>query len=433
MSGDLSPQHARLLKSKLLNSPVAPGGMAHVINVGTDAMLDVLETQYFERELAEGISCFKYLEGDYGTGKTQFINCLAKRAHARNIVTSIVSIGQECPFSSPLAIYRNVVSSLMPPPTDEDPLSQQRGIEILFQTWIRSQLRKMGVTPGNAVPESVRQQIERPFVTPWLGSPDAQTANALLAVGRRLTAFECGATLSPSDQELICWVRGDAIRSNNLKQAFALHEPATDATAFQRLKTVVGFLRERLNFKGFFVAFDEGTRTMSFRRGTVKQRQAIENMLTMINQNAEGEFGGVMFLYAATPDFRIDVIQNTYIALRDRIGSVAFAPGRPMTPLIKLDDVNTDDTLTELGTRLLDVFAKADGVNWDRDLQTGNMYTFIEAQKRSLGFPTTVPPRFFVFYWCRFLAEQAHKQYSIELEDAIRFVETNRLPETESA
>jgi hypothetical protein len=38
------------------------------------------------------------------------------------------------------------------------------------------------------------------------------------------------------------------------------------------IKTVVEFLRERLGFKGFFVAFDEGTRTMSFRRGTVKRR-----------------------------------------------------------------------------------------------------------------------------------------------------------------
>lgn len=429
---DLSPQEARQLRARLLNAPVAPGGLSPAINVGTDAMLDVLERQYFERELGDGISCFKYLEGDYGTGKTQFIQCLAQRAHQHDIVTSIVSIGQECPFSSPLAIYRNVVSYFVPAPTEDDPLSQRRGIEVLFSSWIRSQLRKMGITPGSAVPEGARQQIERPFSAPWLGAPDAQTANALSALGRRLTALECGANLSLSDQELISWARGDAIRSNNLKQTFALHEPTTDATAFQRLKTVIAFCRERLNYRGFFIAFDEGTRTISFRRGTGKQRQAIENMLTMINQNAEGEFGGVMFLYAATPDFRADVIQSTYTALRDRIGSVAFAPGRPMTPLIKLDDVNSDENLVELGHRLLDVFERADHANWDGNLQSANIYTMIEAQKRTLGFPSTVPPRFFVFYWCRFLAEQEAKQYGIELEDALRFVETNQLPENES-
>lgn len=136
-----------------------------------------------------------------------------------------------------------------------------------------------------------------------------------------------------------------------------------------------------------------------------------------------------MFMYAATPDFRADVIQNTYTALRDRIGSVAFLPGRPMTPLIKLDDVNSDAITLKLGHRLLDVFAAAEGTSWDRDLQVGNMHALIDAQKRQLGFPTAVPPRFFVFHWCRFLAEQASHQRSLSPDAAYDFVVKNELPE----
>lgn len=430
MAIDLTAQEARTLIAKLLNAPVAPGGLSPAINVGTERILDVLERQYFECELAEGISCFKYVEGDYGSGKTQFIHCLAGRAHAHDVVTSIVSIGEQCPFSSPAAIFKNVIAGMVPPPTADDPLGQRKGIEILFTSWIRAQIRKMGSVPGGAVADAVRQQIERPFRTPWLGAPDSQMASGLSALGLRLTALECGADLAPSDRDLIAWCRGDNVRSPALK-AEGIHEPITDATAFQRLKAVIAFLRERLTYRGFFVAFDEGTRTMSFRRGTVRQRQAIENMLTMINQNAEGEFGGVMFMYAATPDFRSEVIQSTYIALRDRIGSVAFVPGRPMTPLLKLDDLNSDATLEELGKKLLHVFSRAKALEWDRDLQGRNMATLLEAQKRVLGFPSTVPPRFFVFYWCRFLEEQAMRQAAIELADAKAFVERNELPETE--
>jgi hypothetical protein len=95
------------------------------------------------------------------------------------------------------------------------------------------------------------------------------------------------------------------------------------------------------------------------------------------------------------------------------------------------DDVNSDVTLGELGRKLLDVFSKAKGVEWDRALQERNMATLLEAQKRVLGFPTTVPPRFFVFYWCRFLEEQVAREGSIELADAQAFVERNELPETE--
>ena len=430
MPDQMSPQAARRLRAQLMNAPVAPGGFASAINVGTERMLDVLEQQYFAEELADGISCFKYLEGDYGTGKTQFIQCLAERAHRSRVVTAIVTIGQQCPFSSPLAIFHNVASSFVTPSADDELGGQAKGIEVLLRSWIRDRLRGMGVTPGNAVPDIVRQQIEPNFSTQWFGAPDTQMASGLRALGRRLLDLECGAEPTVLDDELTAWVRGDRLRSTTLK-AKGLHEPASDATAFQRLKTIIGFLRERLSFKGFFIAFDEGTRTMSFRRGTVKQKQAIENMLSMINQNAEGEFGGVMFLYAATPDFRADVIQNTYIALRDRIGSVAFLPGRPMTPLIKLDDVNTDATLCELGDRLLEVFAVANGISWDTEQQQANMGVLIDAQKRMLGFPTTVPPRFFVFHWCRLLAEQASGQVSLDQNDAFAFVEQNRLPETE--
>jgi len=431
MKPDITPQQARRIKSQLMNSPVAPGGLSSVINVGTDAILNVLEERYFLRDLADGISCFKYVEGDYGSGKTQFINCLTKRAHKQNIATSVVSIGQECPFSSPLAIFRNVMVSFVPPDADEH-IFEGHGIESLFQSYVRAELRKLGITPGDSVPDNVRHQIERPFASAWVGAPDAQMAGALAGLGKVLTGIECGAAVAVADQELMQWVRGDSVRSNNLKQRYGLYEPARDETAFRRLKTVVNFLRERLNYRGFLIAFDEGTRVNAFRRGTAKQRQAIENMLTMINQNAEGDFGGVMFLYAATPDFRADVIQ-TYIALKDRIGAVAFNPGRPMTPLINLDDQNSDETLRELGMCLLDVFSQADGVSWDLDLQRANMNSLIDGQKRQLGYPRSVPPRYFVFYWCRFLEEQQLRQRALTVEEAMQYVQSNNLPDSETA
>ena len=102
-----------------------------------------------------------------------------------------------------------------------------------------------------------------------------------------------------------------------------------------------------------------------------------------------------------------------------------------MTPLIKLDDVNTDATLYDLGDRLLKVFAVANATSWDNERQQSNMLVLIDAQKRMLGFPTTVPPRFFVFHWCRLLDEQASRQVTLSQDDAFAFVEQNRLPESE--
>ena len=58
-------------------------------------------------------------------------------------------------------------------------------------------------------------------------------------------------------------------------------------------------------------------------------------------------------------------------------------------------------------------------------------WVLIDAQKQVLGFPTTVPPRFFVFHWCRLLAEQTSGQVNLSPGDAFAFVGQNRLPESE--
>lgn len=429
MPVEITRSQARQVRQQLLNSPVAPGIYSHFINAGTDQLLNVLEKQYFQSDLAEGISCFKYLEGDYGTGKTQFIHSLAQTANNNNIVTAIVNIGQECPFNSPKAIFKSIMCSFLPPKPGDNPFPE-KGIEVLILEWIQQKLQEMGSGDGGNVPDAVRREIERLLGGLWTGAPDQQMASALAGLGRRLLAIECGSNHTVVDQELISWLRGDAVKSKALKDQFGLYESVRDETAFRRLKTVIGFLRKRMGYQGFFVAFDEGYRTSSFRRGSVAQRQAIENMLTMINENAEGQFAGVMFLYSATPDLRNDVISRTYQALNDRIGTVAWLPGCPVTPLIVLDEYNKPEIMVQIGERLLDVFAKAGSFSWDQSIQKDNLDTIIEAEINRWA-PLRVPIRNFVYHYCHFLVQQENSQNIVAPEDALAFVEGQRVPERE--
>ncbi len=412
---------ARRLVRNLLNAPIAPGKYSHFINVGTDHILDALDQNYFRGELADGIGCFKYLEGDYGSGKTQFINSLAQRASERDVVTALVTVGVDCPFNSPAAIFGAIMESFQPPTNAEH---TEKGIEVLIDCWIERQIRQLGAEPGGDVPELVQRQIEQRIGGLWKGAADPQMAAALTALSQRLLKTNCGAKDAVLDIELISWIRGGNVRSNALKN-IGLFEPARDDNAFRRLKTTIGFLRTRMGYRGFLIAFDEGTRTSSFRRGSAKQRQAIENLLTMINQNAEGEFGGVMFLYAATPDFRSEVI-TTYRALQDRIGNKAFSKGSPQVPLINLEEANSEDVIYSIGDMLLAVFGKAYGVTWDKAIQTANMRSIVAAQKAVLF--ETPKPRFFVYQYCRFLDGQREAQQPISEEQASNFVNNNEPP-----
>ena len=416
---------ARKIRSNLLGSPVAPGAYSHLINVGTNNILDVLEKNYFKDEIPQGISCFKYLQGYYGSGKTQFVNSLAARAWQNNIVTSIVSVGTSCPFNSPLAIYQSVVSNFITPPGLGKEPKEGHGIEMLMQHYIQQQLRQQGIENGKSVQPEIRQIIEHPFSEPYFGARDPQTIIAIQQLGKILLDYECGGSITPADQELILWLRGEKVASKRLKD-WGLHAPARDDNAFNRLKTIIAFMTKKMGMKGFFIAFDEGTRTVSFRRGSFKQRQAIENLLTMINEGAEGQFPGVMFLYAATPDFRNDVITK-YPALNDRIGNISFQAGSPMVPFIDLDALDTDAIVRDIGKKLLEVFAIAEDTHWDMIIQEKNIDNLLEAEKETYGFGSEIR-RAFVYHFCILLQNQGTKQRAISYEEANSFIRNFAIP-----
>ena len=241
---------AKRLIQKLLNAPIAPGRDSYFINVGTEPIIDALDQNYFRGDLADGIGCFKYLEGDYGSGKTQFINSLAQRAAENDVVTAIVTVGAECPFNSPAAIFGAIMEFFQPPMDAKT--GDAKGIEVLIDSWISTRIRQLGAEPGSDVPDLVQRQIEEQLGGLWKGAPDTQMASALTALSKRLLKTNCGATEAVADSELISWVRGDNVRSTSLK-AMGLFEPVRDDNAFRRLKTVIAFLRTRMAYRGFLI------------------------------------------------------------------------------------------------------------------------------------------------------------------------------------
>jgi hypothetical protein len=117
----------------------------------------------------------------------------------------------------------------------------------------------------------------------------------------------------------------------------------------------------------------------------------------------------------------------------DRIGSVAFVQGRPMTPLITLESLNTGKVIQEIGEKLLAVFAKADGIEWDKDIQIENINTLIQGVRRNdyLSDKDAIAPRSFVYPYCRLLEQQKLEQKKISTEDAEIFVQTHAIPDSE--
>jgi len=420
----IDKDEAQRIRTNLLDAPLAPGGYSHFINAGTDWILDILEKEYLKQRLPAGAACFKYLQGPYGSGKTQFIFSLAARAWRNNVATAVVNIGIECPFNSPLAIYRHVLGGFVAPDINNSHSSDQTGIELLLDRWIRGKLAEMGVGSGERPEPEMRQDLDRMLSQSVMGSPDTQTTTAIQRLARSILDHRVGG--GAIDQQALQWLKGDPVTFPDLKKV-GIVEKANDLNAFQRLKAVFVYLRKVLGYKGFFIAFDEGTRTGSFKRASAKERQAVENMLTLINESSRlGGFDGAMFLYAATPDFRREVVKN-YVALDARIGGTAFSAGSPMVPFIDLDQILSDELIVAIARRLREVFARASDIVWDEEMQEQNLTMLMQVEKE-VDFTSIISPRRFVYHYCLLLQRQEHEQRTLSEADS-RGIAEDRPPE----
>lgn len=412
---------AQRIRTTLLDAPLAPGGYSHFINAGTDWVLDLLENEYFKQRLPSGAGCFKFLEGQYGSGKTQFTYSLAARAWKNNVATAIVNIDISCPFYSPLSIYKHLMVSFVAPDITNTRAMENLGIEFLIKRWIQGKLSEIGLQPGDRPEPEMRKHLDQLLSQNVMGSPDIQTTLAIRRLARTMLDEVVGG--GAMDVPVLMWLRGDAIATPEMKKA-SIVEKANDQNAFARLKAVLAYLRKVLGYQGFFIAFDEGTRTGSFKG--VKQKQAVENMLTMINEATTGGFASVMFMYAATPDFRMNVV-NEYPALDARIGSTAFSNGSPMVPLINLDALISDNLIIGIGKRLQEVFSRASGYAWDDKIQEDNMRMLMAAEK-DVEFTSIISPRRFVYHYCLLLLGQEREERSLSKTEAHAIAE-NQPPE----
>lgn len=133
-----------------------------------------------------------------------------------------------------------------------------------------------------------------------------------------------------------------------------------------------------------------------------------------------------MFMYAATPDFRLDLISR-YTALDARIGGTAFSAGSPMVPFIDLDPLMGDALTVGIAQRLREVFSRACDKDWDESVQQHNLELLMNAEKE-VDFTTVVSPRRFVYHYCLMLEDQRRDESRITESGARRLAE-NQPPE----
>jgi hypothetical protein len=161
MSDTLDRWTASRIIHSLAESGQPPKLGASYLNVGTERTIQRIRNDYLEDLLTpfegqDGSGACKWVEANYGNGKTQFLRCIQEEAWKLNYVTAFVELSQdECPLDRPDRIYGAIARYIQARPLTPADVDRGRGIDVALQQLLD---RKFGGVLSGTVNDELRDQ-----------------------------------------------------------------------------------------------------------------------------------------------------------------------------------------------------------------------------------------------------------------------------------
>lgn len=340
-------RHARLVLRSLETSGQPPKWGAGLINVGTDRFLRTIDEEYLSDHLLpidgmDGGGACKWIEADYGNGKTQFLRCVQELAWQSNYVTAFVELSQdECPLDRIDRIFSSIAKAIQPPPQALSDIDRVKGLDNTILQLV-DQAHPDAMAGGTPQSDLLIQWLDQLSAVP-VESPAIATAAACLV--RSVMNGD-----SSKEQIARAFLRGDLLPAAELREV-GVHEKLDKASGFRLLRSTCQFLQRAGLTNGVILLFDEARRSLSL-MASKAQKTACENLLSIINKCNSGDLPGTLFLYAVMPEFFTDFATN-YVALQQRCSP------KTRIPLNTLSGISEHDLLVEIGSKISSLFSQS--------------------------------------------------------------------------
>jgi hypothetical protein len=267
-------------------------------------MLDHLRKDYLEDLLRavdgqDGFGACRWIEANYGNGKTQFLRCVQEIAWELDYVTAFVELSQdECPLDHPEKVYGAVAKAIQARPLTPSDVDRSKGIETMFVQLVDR--RFDGAFSG--LPDDHKQEQARLWIESTLANTPIESSAFRIAVVQHLLAKLRGD--GEAAQHTAMYLRGEPIPPAQLKP-LGIYEKLDKSSGFRMLRSLCQLLQRSGLATGTVLLFDEARRSLSL-MSSKAQKVACENLLSVINRCNSGELPGTLFLYAVMPEFFTD-------------------------------------------------------------------------------------------------------------------------------
>lgn len=329
-----------------LRAGVTPRVGQHIIQVGRK-----LEVETMVRDidrLADGGSAFRLVVGEYGAGKSFFLNLIRSIALERKMVVASADLNPDRRLHGSGGQARSLYAELMrnlSTRTKPDG-GAMVGIVEKFIATAKSEAVAAGVPAEKVIRDKLAHLAE--MVNGY------DFADVIAAY--------CRGAEEGNDQlkaDAIRWLRGEFTTKTDAKTALNVRSYVDDASVYDQLKLFAQFVR-LAGFAGLVVSLDEMVNL--FKIANTQSRNAnYEQILRILNDSLQGSACGLGFVLGGTPDFLTDTRRGlySYTALQSRLSGNTFAKDGLVDfsgPVIRLASLTPEDFYVLL-QKLRDVYA----------------------------------------------------------------------------
>lgn len=336
-----------------LRAGVVPRVGQHLIQVGRVKELEALMKDV--ERITDSGSSFRVVIGEYGSGKTFFLNVVRAIAMEKKLVTMHADLNPDRRLHATGGQARSLYAELaknLSTRTKPDGGALPGVVEKFI-----SQAKSEAKASGKSSETVVRERLDH--LAEMVNGYDFAEVIAAYCRG-----FDEGNEQLKADA--VRWLRGEFTTKTDARAALGVRTIIDDASIYDQLKLLARFIR-LAGYCGLMVCLDELVNL--YKLSNTQARNAnYEQILRILNDSLQGSAEGLGIVLGGTPEFLMDTRRGlySYAALQSRLAENTFAKAGMVDysgPVLRLASLTPEDFYVLLH-KLRHVYASGDAAKY---------------------------------------------------------------------
>lgn len=345
----IKPKERETIIQSLKSGVVPRIGLQH-IQVGRSEELKSFVNDV--SNISEGGTSFRFVIGEYGSGKTFFLSLVRSIALQKGLVTMNADLSPTKRLHGTDGHARGLLSDLissLSTRTKQDGNALSNILE-KFISKARAEAEQNNREVATVIYEQLSDLNEYPG-----GYTFAQVVN------KYWTAYESGDVILRD--RVLRWLKAEYTTKTDSMRDLGVREFINDTTFFNTLK-LYSILVQKAGYSGLLVCMDEMVNLYKI-SNSVSRKANYEEILNILNNTLQGNLSRIGFIMSGTPEFLTDSNRGlySYEALKSRLAENAFSKNLGLTDynstVLRLANL-TKEELYLLLINIRNVFARGD-------------------------------------------------------------------------